>query len=125
MVAISDLSVMLFPWGAKNPQVSEIGAAGDKWQRDPRLGAFTFVYVAEKEADFQTMLPRLRDSVAFVDPNTDAMGVTVSGSPEHLAALDRAGVDHFVLEFQFHGLETVAFGMERMKIFAQEVVPLL
>ena len=87
MVAMSDLSVMLFPWGAKNPQVSEIGAAGDKWQRDPRLGAFTFVYVAEKEADFQTMLPRLRDSVAFVDPNTDAMGVTVSGSPERLATL--------------------------------------
>jgi probable F420-dependent oxidoreductase len=113
----------------RNLWVPKLREAGDKWQRDPRLGAFTFVYVAENEADFQTMLPRLRDSVAFVDPDTDPLGVTVSGSPERcaerLTALNRAGVDHFVLEFQFHGLETVAFGMEQMKIFAQEVVPLL
>ena len=52
--------------------------AGDKWQRDPRLGA------------------------------------------ERLTALNRAGFDHFVLAFQFHGLETVAFDMEQMKFFPKK-----
>jgi len=42
-----------------------------------------------------------------------------------LTVLNRAGVDHFVVEFQFHGLETVDFGMAQMKKFVQEVVPLL
>jgi len=32
-----------------------------------------------------------------------------------LTVLNRAGVDHFVVEFQFHGLETVDFGMAQMK----------
>ena len=95
----------------------------------PKLGAFTFVYVAENDADFQAKLPRLRHAVAFADPNTDPLGVTISGTPERcaerLTALNRAGVDHFVVEFQFHGLETVDFGMAQMKKFVQEVVPLL
>jgi alkanesulfonate monooxygenase SsuD/methylene tetrahydromethanopterin reductase-like flavin-dependent oxidoreductase (luciferase family) len=85
--------------------------------------------VAENEADFEAMLPRLRDAVTFVDPDADPLGITISGTPERCAermnALHEAGVAHFVVEFQFHGIETVAFGMEQMKAFARDVVPLL
>ena len=103
--------------------------AGEKWNREPKLAAFTFVYVAENEKDFEAALPRLRDSVTFRDPNADPMDITISGTPERcaerLSALHAAGIEHFLVEFQFHGLETVAAGMEQMKAFAREVVPLL
>ena len=114
---------------ARTMWLPRLREAGEKWNRDPRLGAFTFVYVAENEADFAAMLPRLRDSVGFVNPDTDPLGVTISGTPERCAerlnALHEAGIAHFVVEFQFHGLETVAFGMEQMRAFARDVVPLL
>jgi probable F420-dependent oxidoreductase len=114
---------------ARTRWLPKLREANDQWGRDARLGAFTFVYVAENDADFQAMLPRLRDAVAFVDPDTDPLGVTISGTPERcaerLTALHAAGVDHFVVEFQFHGIETVAFGMAQMKVFAREVMPLL
>ena len=71
----------------------------------------------------------LRNAVAFENPDIDPMAVTLAGTPERCAerinALTEAGVSHFVVEFQFHGLETVEFGMRQMETFAREVGPLL
>ena len=62
-------------------------------------------------------------------PSVDPLGVTISGVPERCAerihALMKAGVDPFVVEFQFHGLESVSAGMAQMETFAKEVAPLL
>ena len=108
------------------PKLEEEGA---KWGTDPKLGSFTFAYVAKGEEDFQANLPKLREGVTFQDPNADPMGVTISGVPgqcaERLNTLAGAGISHFLVEFQFHGLEPVAFGMKQMETFAREVVPLL
>ncbi len=102
---------------------------GKKWGTDPKLHAFTFAYVAKDEADFQANLPKLQLGVAFEDDSIDPLEVTISGTPERCAerlnTLMNAGVSHFVVEFQFHGLETVDFGMAQMKTFAKEVAPLL
>jgi probable F420-dependent oxidoreductase len=102
---------------------------GDRWGTKPKLTSFTFGYVARDEADFQAKLPTLRQGVAFEDPSVDPLGVTISGVPERCAerihALMKAGVDHFVVEFQFHGLESVSAGMAQMETFAKEVAPLL
>ena len=95
----------------------------------PQTVTFTFAYVAKDEADFQTNLPKLQLGVAFEDDSIDPLEVTISGTPERCAerlkTLTNAGVSHFVVEFQFHGLETVDFGMAQMETFAKEVVPLL
>ena len=108
------------------PKLQEAGA---KWGSDPKLAAFTFAYVAEDESDFQANLPNLRNGVTFNDPSVDPLAVTISGSPARCAdrmnALMAAGISHFVTEFQFHGLETVSFGMKQMEKFASEVGPLL
>ncbi|MCP4317747.1 MAG: LLM class flavin-dependent oxidoreductase [Hyphomicrobiales bacterium] len=108
------------------PKLSEAAA---KYGTDPKLSSFTFAYVADGEADFQKYLPTLRNCVGFEDPSIDPTDVTISGSPEQCAekfmALSQAGIDHFVVEFQFHGLESVAFGMKQMEKFATKVGPLL
>ena len=74
-------------------------------------------------------MPRLREAVAFENPDIDPLAVTFAGTPERCAeqinALATAGVSHFVVEFQFHGLETVDFGMGQMETFVREVGPLL
>ncbi len=108
------------------PRLKEEGA---KWDRSPELASFTFGYVSYGDQDLEAQMPKLQAAVAFEDDDVDPMAVTVTGSPERCAeilrTLSAAGVSHFVVEFQFHGLETVDFGMRQMKRFAEEVAPLL
>ncbi|MCP4187068.1 MAG: LLM class flavin-dependent oxidoreductase [Gammaproteobacteria bacterium] len=114
---------------ARNLWVPKLKEEGEKWGTDPKLCAFSFVYVAKDKKAYEAQLPNLRLAVAFEDDSIDPGTVTVSGSPERCAeqikSLADAGVWHFVLEFQFHGLESVSFGMAQMEAFAKDVVPLL
>ncbi|MEE8211921.1 MAG: LLM class flavin-dependent oxidoreductase [Acidiferrobacterales bacterium] len=114
---------------ARSLWIPKLQDEGSKWGTEPKLVSFTFAYVAEDEQDFQSNLPKLREGVAFEDPSVDPMGVTISGVPQRCAqrinALMQAGVAHFVVEFQFHGLESVSFGMRQMERFARDVAPLL
>jgi len=113
----------------RNLWLPKLQEAGATYQTDPKLAAFSFVYVADDERDYARCLPRLKTAVGFDNADVDPARVTVAGSPEQCAerlhALHEAGVWHFVLEFQFHGLETVGFGMAQMEKFAKEVAPLL
>ncbi len=114
---------------ARDMWVPRLTEAGEKWNRSPQLASFTFAYVAENDRDLEAQLPRLQQAVAFEDSDVDPMGITIIGSPQRCAerinTLAEAGVSHFVVEFQFHGLESVMFGMEQMETFAAEVAPLL
>jgi len=109
--------------------VPGLAEAGREHGTDPKLAAFTFAYVADSQADLDSYGDKLQTAVAFDDPTIDPTRVTISGSPEACAerirALHDAGVWHFVVEFQFHGLETVGFAMGQMEKFAEEVGPLL
>ena len=114
---------------ARDVWLPKLAAEGEKVGRVPKLASFTFAYVADGEAELATMAPRLRSAVSFDGAEVDPARVTISGSPEHCAqrirSLHAAGVSHMVLEFQFHGQESCAFGMRQMERFAREVGPLL
>lgn len=114
---------------ARTLWVPKLHEEGKKYGTDPKLASFTFAYVASDEQDFESRMPMLRNAVGFENPDIDPLKVTLAGTPERCAerinALADAGVSHFVVEFQFHGLETVDFGMRQMETFAREVAPLL
>ena len=114
---------------ARSTWIPKLQEEGEKYGREVKLASFTFAYVAEDERDFQSAMPRLREAVGFEDESMDPMALTISGSPERCAerihSLSNAGVSHFVVEFQFHGLEPVSFGMRQMERFARDVGPLL
>jgi alkanesulfonate monooxygenase len=114
---------------AREVWVPRLREEGEKVGRHPKLASFTFAYVADTDADLAVHLPKLRVGVGFEDPSVDPTDITIAGSParcaERIGALSEAGVDHFVVEFQFHGVEPVRFGMEQMEKFVAEVGPLL
>lgn len=114
---------------ARDLWVPRLAEEGEKRGRDPKLASFTFAYVSDSDQDLEAQLPKLNQAVAFEDATVDPADITITGSPqrcaERIGALSGAGVDHFVVEFQFHGLETVGFGMRQMEKFANEVAPLL
>ena len=102
---------------------------GKKYGTEPKLASFTFAYVADDQKDLESRMPMLREAVAFENADVDPLGITLTGTPERCAervnALLDAGISHLVVEFQFHGLESVEFGMRQMEKFAREVAPLL
>jgi alkanesulfonate monooxygenase len=108
------------------PQLAEAGA---RHGTQPKLAAFTFVFVAHGDDELDAVRPIIEQGVTFESEGVDAAAVTLTGSPERCAervdALRAAGVWHFVLEFQFHGLKDVTFGMRQMERFAREVGPLV
>ena len=107
----------------------KLAEEGKKYGTEPKLASFTFAYVAEDEKDLEGRMPMLREAVAFENADVDPLGITLTGTPERCAervnALLDAGISHLVVEFQFHGLESVQFGMRQMEKFAREVAPLL
>ena len=65
----------------------------------------------------------------FADEPNLPREVAVAGSPEQCAAKVReywdAGLSRLVLDFQNHGIDPVAGSIEQMRIFAEDVAPLL
>ncbi len=114
---------------ARNVWIPGLREECAKYGREARLASFSFACVADGPADFEAAMPRLKSAVSFEDPSIDPLGVTVAGSPdecaERIRRLREAGVDHLVLEFQFHGQDSVADGMRAMEKFAEKVGPLL
>ncbi len=114
---------------ARSTWLPKLREEGEKYAREVKLASFTFAYVADDEKDLQSVMPRLKEGVGFEDESMDPTAITISGSPqrcaERIQALSSAGISHFVLEFQFHGIESVSFGMRQMERFAHEVGPLL
>ena len=114
---------------ARNLWIPKLKEEGQKYGTDPKLASFTFAYVADSQRDLEAYGSKLQTAVAFDQPDVDPQQVTITGSPEACAerihALHAAGVWHFVVEFQFHGLETPSFAMKQMEKFAKQVAPLL
>ena len=113
----------------ENFWIPRLSDAGKNHGTKPKLAAFTFAFVAKDEEELKLHRSLLELGVSFEEEAQNPESVTIAGSPEECAEslrkLHNAGVDHFVLEFQFHGVKDVAFSIEQMKRFRNLVLPLL
>ena len=76
------------------------------------------------------MFPRIARLVTSRrSPVNNVHEVAIAGSPQHCAErieeYVEAGISHFLLDFQYHGLTSVDYSMRQMDLFVSEVVPLL
>lgn len=106
----------------------------------PTLASITYVMVEDDPAvreNFRTkMVARVNgltldeaasngDSANYTNPDDCVVWGTPTECAARLKELSSAGVDYFVLDFNFHGIESVDFGRAQTKRFVEEVVPLL
>ena len=114
---------------ARDLWMPKLEEEGRNYGTEPKLASFTFAYVADDERDLESCMPKLQSAVGFENAGVAPLEVTIAGSAQRCAeqihALADAGVWHFVVEFQFHGLESVDFGMRQMEKFVEKVGPLL
>lgn len=114
--------------------------AQDEVGNRPKLASITYVMIeddpAVRESYRAKMVARvngttLEEAAAnggddrYTNPDDCVVWGTPAECAQRLTELAAAGVDYFVLDFNFHGIESVDFGRAQTKRFIEEVVPLL
>ena len=100
-----------------------------RWNRPtPKLGAWFYAKVSPDDLSDDEIAGWF-DGLMNQEFDVTVADLSFAGSAAQCAGkinryLD-AGVEHFVLDFQRHGLETVDAAMQQMTQFAERVVPLL
>jgi alkanesulfonate monooxygenase SsuD/methylene tetrahydromethanopterin reductase-like flavin-dependent oxidoreductase (luciferase family) len=124
-----ELSVWSLPGGTdaftaiRERYVPGLAEANAQFGGDAKVQALVYVNVLDKDIPGDELTRRYW---GWRPPISDSL---VVGSAERVASIIRkfksAGVAHFVLDFQRHGLESITYFREQMDRFVKEVVPLL
>ena len=120
------------PWPsvreAREVFVPGLKTESKKWGRKTKLGGWYYARVSNGSRDLTDInewFGGLMNQEFDVEPSE----LVIAGTPAQCAAKVRAyldaGVEHFVLDFQRHGLESIDAVIEQTTLFAEEVVPLL
>ncbi|MBH98686.1 MAG: hypothetical protein CMM56_09595 [Rhodospirillaceae bacterium] len=121
------------PWPTlyevKEVYLPKLRSESKKWDRiPPKLGGWFYSKITDdamSDIDITNWFEGLMNQEFDVSP----ADISFAGSPAQCATKIRqyldAGVEHFVLDFQRHGLETVDAAQEQMTRFVEQVVPLL
>ena len=109
------------------PRLQEENA---KWGTEAGICLSVRVNVGDSRGADSEMLPRIARLVTSRrSPVNNVHEVAIAGSPQHCAERIEeyleAGISHFLLDFQYHGLTSVDYSMRQMDRFVSEVVPLL
>ncbi|MCH8087566.1 MAG: hypothetical protein IIC81_06900, partial [Chloroflexi bacterium] len=88
------------------------------------------VHIGDETGLDPEMLPLIS---RLANPNQvsgiDVEEVAIIGDPgrcaERITRYQKAGVSHFLLDFQYHGLASVDYSMRQMDRFVEQVFPLL
>lgn len=132
-----------------NPSVEEVrdelkpvlDEAFARYGKKAQIADFTYVVIEEDEERLATFhLPRILSRINEISLAEAASGASENirirpegrvlwGTPEACARQMRelmdAGVDYFLFDFHYHGLESEEFGKIQMRRFVEEVVPLV
>lgn len=106
-----------------------------------QMAAFNYVLVEEDERKLREYYwPRMASRINYIsleeamnakpgdvaiDPDERVIWGSAEECARRLRELLDAGIDKFVLDFHYHGLEDEAMGQEQMRRFVEEVVPKL
>jgi len=104
--------------------------ANARWGTKAGICLSVRVNVGDGRGADPEMLPRISRLVnSRRRPVENIHKIVIAGTPEHCAErieeYAEAGIAHFLLDFQYHGLASVDYSMRQMDRFVSDVVPLL
>lgn len=102
----------------------------DRWGNSAGICLSVRVHIGDEKGPDPEVLPLIS---RLANPNQvsgiDVEEVAIIGDPgrcaKRIARYQRAGVSHFLLDFQYHGLASVNYSMRQMDRFVEQVFPLL
>jgi len=120
------------PGYARDELRPSLDAAAARHGRSVGLTMMNYSIVSDDDAWIaREIVPRLEKAMSHMSGEADRgpRDTMILGTPEDCAAQIQAffdaGVDYIVLNAQFHGAETEAFGVAQWERFAAEVAPLV
>ena len=118
------------PWPslqeAREVYVPGLTAAASEWNRHTRLGGWFYARVdttGMRANAIDEWFAGLMSQEIDVRPSDLALAGTPEQVAEKVSDCLNAGIEHFVLDFQRHGLESIDTVIEQATLFAEEVVP--
>ncbi|MFQ5872396.1 MAG: LLM class flavin-dependent oxidoreductase [Dehalococcoidia bacterium] len=123
----------LTPKQVEMEYIPRLQEENQRWGTETKIVLNNFVLIEEDDDKLKNEArPRLDQCVDFpamVGPDVKAEDLVICGPPERCAQLIRelqeAGVSHFLLDFNYHGLESFDFLLRQAELFVEKVVPLL
>ncbi len=114
----------------RNVYLPRLDEANAKFGTNAGICLSVRVNVGDSRGPDPDMLPRIARLVnSRRRPVEDIHEISIAGSPGHCAERIEeyvdAGISHFLLDFQYHGLTSVEYSIGQMERFVSEVVPLL
>ena len=114
----------------RDEYVPKLQEANGRWGTEAGICLSVRVNVGDSRGPDPEMLPRIARLVnSRRKPVDDIHKISIAGSPVHCAErieeYVEAGIVHFLLDFQYHGLTSVEYSMRQMERFVSEVVPLV
>ena len=121
------------PWPSidelKSIYLPKLAEENQKMGGNTKMASFVYANIFERdqsEAEVNKIYgPYL--TIEFEDQNADE--VLLVGSAQQVAGKIRAfldaGLDHFILDFSRHGIDSVDYNIEQLDAFVEDVVPLL
>ena len=100
-----------------------------KWGTHTKLASWFYCHATDDRDMGKDEIDRWFGGLMEMEVEVVPSEVTLAGSPGQFAdamnSYREAGMEHFVLEFQRHGVEDYRSSLEQMEIFVNKVVPLV
>lgn len=124
MSILQHFSPAVFPFGRRPPTLDEVkneylpGLAreGEKWGRNVKLGGWFYTHITPDRSVSDDEINQYFADMMSMEIAVVPADITISGSPKRCAARIRAymdaGLEHFVFDFQRHGVDPTETLME-------------
>ena len=121
------------PWPSidelKNEYMPALNAENEKMGGNTKMASFLYANIFEKDQSAAEVNKAYGPYLTIEFDDQNAHEVLLVGSAQQVAgrikAFMEAGLDHFILDFSRHGIDSTEYNMEQLDAFVEEVVPLL
>ncbi len=113
----------------RNEYIPQLKEETKKWGTSTKLATWLYCRITPDREMPDDEVNKLFGDMMSMEIKVVPSDVSMAGSPEQCAAKLKeymdAGIDHFVLDFQRHGVDPTEILIEQTELFAQKVAPLL
>ena len=107
----------------------KLAEENDRMGGNTKMASFVYTNIFEKDQDEAEVNRRYGPYLTIEREDQNAFEVLLVGSARQVAekirAFLNAGLDHFILDFSRHGIDSTHYNIEQLDAFVEEVVPLL
>lgn len=121
------------PWPSikelETEYIPQLKAENEKQGGNTKMASFVYANIFEQDQSPEDINRQYGPYLTIEFDDQNAHEVLLVGSAyqvaEKIRAFQSAGMDHFIMDFSRHGIDSIDYNIEQLDAFVEEVVPLL